>query len=347
MLQIILWILKLIDGLLSILDISNGLSDFSYDFNSVNVLEFFINNSVIENLFWNIFLFTIALTCFFCIFGIIKVMVKNSNTILNVLSKFAIAIIAVLIVLSLIIICISLTSKIISLLKDVFNVEIRFNLSKIIFNNSVEEWYNNHSINTIDLKNISVKELLGEYEKDVIFPSKWLHNGIINPETFYYLPCLITTIISLISLGIVAIRLIKRVYDIVLLYLTMPVSISSIPLDDGASFKNWLEIFTNKVVIIYSSVLVINLFYFIYPIINEFNLSIEEEYQKLLKLLFASASVLSIANGQIIFNKIFKFKENKNNLNIKSEKNDTEKNTIYYLEESHQFIEGNRKRKGY
>ena len=91
MLQIIIWIFKLIDGLLSILDISNGLSDFSYDFNSVNILEFFINNSVIENLFWNIFLFTIALTCMFCVFGIIKVMVKNNSTILNVLSKFVIA----------------------------------------------------------------------------------------------------------------------------------------------------------------------------------------------------------------------------------------------------------------
>lgn len=337
---------KLIDGLLSILDISNGLSDFSYDFNSVNILEFFINNSVIENLFWNIFLFTIALTCMFCVFGIIKVMVKNNSTILNVLSKFVIAIISVLIVLSLIIICITLTTKIISLLKDVFDIEKRFNLSKIIFNNSVGEWYNNHSINTIDLKNISVKELLGEYEKDVIFPSKWLHNGIINPETFQYLPCLITTIISMISLGMVAIRLIKRVYDIVLLYLIMPVSISSIPLDDGVSFKNWLEIFTNKITIIYSSVLVINLFYFIYPIINEFNLPIEEEYQKLLKLLLASASISSLATGQIIFNKIFNFKENKTNFKVKCENNDTEKNTIYYLEESHHYIDENRKRKG-
>ena len=98
----IIWILKLIDGILSILDVSNVLTEFNYDFNKIDALEYFINNSIINNLFWNIFVFTIGLICFFSILGIVKVIVKNHTTIFDVLSKFVFAIIASLIVLSLI-----------------------------------------------------------------------------------------------------------------------------------------------------------------------------------------------------------------------------------------------------
>ena len=329
----------MLDGILSILDVTNSLTEFSYDYNSVNMLEFFINNSVIENLFWNIFIFTIGLTSIFCVIGIIKVMIKNNTSIFNVLSKFIIAIVSVLIVLLLIIIGIMLSTKFIELLKEVFNIDLQFNLSKIIFNNSVMEWYNNYSISEIDFSNITVNDLLGEYDKDGLLPTNWLHNGMINPESFQYLPCLITSIISVVSLLIVVIRLIKRVYEVILLYLTMPVSIASLPVDDGKAFKNWLEVFINRIVIVYSSIIIINLFFFIFPILNEFSISINSEYHGLFKLLLIMGSIVSLTAGQILFNKILKFKNYNNTSVFKTEIIDNNHNIIDYQDENHHYID--------
>lgn len=325
----------MIDGILSILDVTYSLTEFNYDFNSVNMLDFFINNSVIENLFWNIFIFTVGLVSISTIIGIIKVIIKNNSSILKILSKFLLAIVATLIVASFIIIVIMLSAKIIEWLKDIFNIDLNFSLSKLIFNNSVVEWYNNYSITEVDLSNITVNELLGDYQKNPLLPEKWLHNGMINPDSFQYLPCFITTIICLISLFLFVINIIKRTYEIILLYLIMPVSISSLPIDDGRCFKNWLELFVNKIVIIYSSILVLNLFFFIFPIINEFK--INGDNNGLFKLLIVNSSIIFLFTGTLLFKKIIKFKELNNILVINNEYLSTNYQKNEIINESHRF----------
>ena len=74
-----------------------------------------------------------------------------------------------------------------------------------------------------------------------IWPTSWKCNGMVNPNTFMYLPALIAGIALTIALIIAVLNLAKRVYEIVFTYFTMPISMSTLPLDDGARFKNWRE----------------------------------------------------------------------------------------------------------
>ena len=178
-----------------------------------------------------------------------------------------------------------------------------------------------------------MEELLGGCEKNQLLPEKWLHNGMINPESFNYVPCLITIIIVCISFFIFAIKIIKRIYDVIILYLLMPISISSLPVDDGMVFKNWLGYFIDKILIIYSSVLAINLFFFMFPIINEFNIA-DYNNQKLFKLLLISGSSISVPTGQIILSRIFKINRNQSKSPaITVDFDNNSGNAEYYIED--------------
>lgn len=62
--------------------------------------------------------------------------------------------------------------------------------------------------------------------------------------------------------------LVKRVYDLVLLFMALPLISATIPLDDGARFKQWRDSVVSKVILAYGVVLSINIFLLITPIIN-------------------------------------------------------------------------------
>ena len=320
----------------------DGFNKLYYENQSFNNIEFFINNTVIKNLFWHILIFTIALTGFLSIIAVIRIMIKNNKSIFKVVAKFMIVIISVLIVVVFLLISLIISTKIISLLTNTFPIDYNFNLPKMIFNNSVGEWYNDYSINEIDFNECQVTDLLGSYHVEgQLLPTKWNHDGIINPDKFQFLPCLITLIICLGSLLLVSIRMIKRIYEIVLLYCLMPISLSSLPLDDGISFKNWLDYFINKFLILYGSVLAINLFFFMFPIIIEFSLVTNSKYEGVYKLLIIMGSVVSIPIGQTIFNKIFKIKNYKDKSITKEEKIIYQTNTDIIETTNHRYVEDN------
>lgn len=217
-----------------------------------------------------------------------------------------------------------LSEQVILWIKEVFNINYSFNLTNIIINNSVIDWYNDYSINEIDFNSCDVQQILGTYSlNNQLLPTKWNHNGMINPDSFQYLPCLITVLCCLSSLLLMTIRLVKRIYEIILLYCTMPIALSTLPLDDALSFRNWLENFISKLLILYGSILSINLFFFIFPTINQFNITSLDKYQGLFKLLLIIGSTIFIPTGQIIFDKIFKITKNNENSVIK------EKEIIY------------------
>jgi hypothetical protein len=145
-------------------------------------------------------------------------------------------------------------------------------------------------------------------------------------------------ILTLISLLILVIRLIKRVYELIVLYLAIPISLSSIPIDDGMVFKNWLEVFIKRFIVLYSSILIINLFFFMFPVINEFSIE-NEEVKQLFKLLIIMGSVISLVFGQNIFNELYKFKKRKDKVILEKEINNRDYINIEETITSHRVIE--------
>lgn len=69
----------------------------------------------------------------------------------------------------------------------------------------------------------------------------------------------------LVMFVISAITFVQRIFDIVLLYIISPVSISTIPLDEGNRFKVWKDMLISKILSAYGIILVMNLFFLIIP----------------------------------------------------------------------------------
>lgn len=61
----------------------------------------------------------------------------------------------------------------------------------------------------------------------------------------------------------------QRIFDIILLYLISPISIATIPLDEGNRFKVWKDMMIGKMLSAYGIILVTNLFFLIIPQVYE------------------------------------------------------------------------------
>lgn len=76
---------------------------------------------------------------------------------------------------------------------------------------------------------------------------------------------LLGSLVMLIMFVISSLTFVQRIFDIVLLYIISPVSISTIPLDEGNRFKVWKDMLISKVLSAYGIILVMNLFFLIIP----------------------------------------------------------------------------------
>lgn len=122
----------------------------------------------------------------------------------------------------------------------------------------------------------------------------WLKLG-----SFNYVVGFFSAVIILIAVGSACLGLIKRLYDIVILFLSLPLIVSTIPLDDGARFKVWRETVISKVIIAYGAVFAVNVFLLMMPIIG----TIGEN--TILKMLLIVGGGLSINGGILLFARLF------------------------------------------
>ncbi len=89
----------------------------------------------------------------------------------------------------------------------------------------------------------------------------------INIAEIDYLVGFASAIFCLIIMAICLLSFIRRIYDIVLLYLMSPYFASTMVLDDGQKFSQWRENFIGKVLVGFGSALGMRLFLLLIPII--------------------------------------------------------------------------------
>ncbi len=129
---------------------------------------------------------------------------------------------------------------------------------------------------------------------------------MVNPNTFMYLPALIAGIALCIALIIAVLNLAKRVFEIIYLFFCMPVSMSTLPLDDGARFKNWREQFLTKIILAYGAVLSVNVFVLLLPLIQQMSISGASGFANAIFLIFMIVGgAMIIPAGQTLFARLF------------------------------------------
>ena len=305
-LLLFLWLLKLVDGLMEIFSAISGITDVTYKGEKVNIIEFLAGDSTVNTIFWCIFILAIGLTCIFTIAALIKNMINSQRNVSTIVGKFFLALLGTMAMLTVLFLIILISNSLLVLVSQVFQIGNTTKLSSALINACAGDWINGYSVSEFDISRLGVKEIFGDYTTGFVFPDKWKYNGMVNPDKFLYLPSLIAGVALAIALVVAVLNLAKRVYEIIFMYFVMPMSMSTLPLDDGARFKTWRETFITKIVIAYGTVFSVNIFVLLLPLITRMRIDEISGFGNSMFLIFMIVGgAMVIPAGQALFCKLF------------------------------------------
>lgn len=307
-LQLFLWMLKLIDGLMGVFSAVSGVAKVNYHGESVNIIELVVGDSTVGTIFWCIFVLAVGLTCIFTIFALVKNMIANNRNVSSIVGKFFLSLLGTIAMLAVVLLGIMIAGSTLQLIAEIFQIGNTTKLSNALFDACVGNWVNGYSIDQINVTDLSVSKLFGGYKTALfgIWPTDWKCNGMVNPNTFMYLPAMIASIAVGIALIIAVVNLAKRVYEIVFLYVAMPLSMSTLSLDDGARFKNWREAFITKILLAYGAVFSVNVFALLLPIIMQVHLPGAGSFtNSVFRIFMIVGGAMVIPAGQTLFARLF------------------------------------------
>ena len=305
-LLLFLWLLKLVDGLMEIFSAISGITDVTYKGEKVNIIEFLAGDSTVNTIFWCIFILAIGLTCIFTIAALIKNMINTQRNVSTIVGKFFLALLGTMAMLTVLFLIILISNSLLVLVSQIFEIGNTTKLSSALFNACAGDWINGYSVSEFDISRLGVKEIFGDYTTGFVFPDKWKYNGMVNPDKFLYLPSLIAGVALAIALVVAVLNLAKRVYEIIFMYFVMPMSMSTLPLDDGARFKTWRETFITKIVIAYGTVFSVNIFVLLLPLITRMRIDEISGFGNSMFLIFMIVGgAMVIPAGQALFCKLF------------------------------------------
>ena len=305
-LLLFLWLLKLVDGLMEIFSAISGITDVTYKGEKVNIIEFLAGDSTVNTIFWCIFILAIGLTCIFTIAALIKNMINSQRNVSTIVGKFFLALLGTMAMLAVLFLIILISNSLLVLVSQIFQIGNTTKLSSALFNACAGDWINGYSVSEFDISRLGVKEIFGDYTTGFVFPDKWKYNGMVNPDNFLYLPSLISGVALAIALVVAVLNLAKRVYEIIFMYFVMPMSMSTLPLDDGARFKTWRETFITKIVIAYGTVFSVNIFVLLLPLITRMRIDEISGFGNSMFLIFMIVGgAMVIPAGQALFCKLF------------------------------------------
>lgn len=269
------------DQLQSGFDVLIGLQDVTYvDSNGVKtqstMLEYFINNEVVRNAVISITFVALALSMIFAIYSVIRSTLdfdfEGRRPVGKVLNSVAKTMIAFLLVPFIAVVGIQLASIV---LKQTCNAIVGGS------NASLGRWV--LAISSMDAGLGNPPASFTGADGQIAEPWASLIAGDIDYVAFAtkihssrvdYLLGFASIIFMGLVLTICLFTFIKRLFDIVILYITSPYFVSTIVLDDGEKFRRWRETFIAKLLVGYGSVIGLRIFLMMVPAIMSDDLKI-------------------------------------------------------------------------
>ncbi len=307
-LQLFLWLLQLIDGILEIFSAISGVATVTYHGEQVNLIELLVGDSTVGAIFWCIFILAVGLSCIFAIVGLVKNMVVNNRTVSGVVGKFFLSLLGTMAMLVVVVLGILIANSVLQLIANIFQISNTTKLSTALFDACAGDWINGYSKAEFDVSSLTVRDIFGDYNAALfgIWPTSWKCNGMVDPNKFLYFPSLVASIALGIAMIVAIVNLAKRIFEIVFLYLVMPVSMSTLAADDGARFKIWRETFITKVVLAYGAVFSVNVFVLILPLLSQMSIDGIGGFGNSLFLIFMIiGGAMVIPAGMTLFARLF------------------------------------------
>lgn len=108
------------------------------------------------------------------------------------------------------------------------------------------------------------------------------------------------SVVIMVMFVMSAITFIQRIFDIVLLYIISPVSVSTIPVDDGARFKIWRDMTISKILGAYGIILSMNLFFIIIPQVTSIVFFDNAFKNGIVKILFLIGGAFAVTKANLV-----------------------------------------------
>ena len=200
-----------------------------------------------------------------------------------------------------------IANAVLQLISRIFQFTNTTKLSTALFDACVGDWINGYSPAEFDVSKVSVNDILGDYNTALwVWPTSWKKNGMVNPNTFMYFPSMVASIALGIAMIVAIINLAKRVFEMVFLFLVMPLSMSTLAADDGARMKVWRESFISKIVLAYGAVFSVNIFLLLLPLLMQLEIKDLGGFGNSLFLIFMIVGgAMVIPAGMGLFARLF------------------------------------------
>ena len=252
-------ICSLIDFIKDIFYMLVGIDPVSINGEQTDLLSSLIRSYMIKKAFLYVFVIGVILMIVFTIIGILKSSYQEKQNPFSVLKRCGQSFIIALLIPFTILAGILLTNTV---MKSI-------NVAMTPYGTTASSTIGGQFLTTIGFNAFT-----GE-DKDLVF-SKFISGefdytnvdlvkSYFNISSMNYLIGLLGGIVMLIMFVLSAITFIQRIFDVILLYIISPISISTIPLDEGNRFKLWKDMMVGKILSAYGIILVMNLFFLIIP----------------------------------------------------------------------------------
>ena len=121
-----------------------------------------------------------------------------------------------------------------------------------------------------------------------------------NKNGLNYLVGIVGGLCILVMFVFSSLTFIQRIFDIILLYIISPVSISTIPLDDGNRFRLWRDMLIAKVLSAYGIVLTMNLFFMIIPQVSQIQFFSNTFQNGVVHILFLIGGAFAVSKANLL-----------------------------------------------
>lgn len=121
-----------------------------------------------------------------------------------------------------------------------------------------------------------------------------------NLRSMDFLIGILGSIVIMVMFVMSVVTFIQRIFDIILLYIISPVSVSTIPVDDGNRFRLWRDMIISKVLSAYGIILSMNLFFIIMPQIQAITFFNDAFKNGIVKILFLIGGAFAVTKANLV-----------------------------------------------
>ncbi len=291
----------IIDFIKEIFYMLAGVENVNIDGTETDLLSNFLLSESVKKAFWFIFLIAVILLVLFVIIAIVRSEYANSNekkSKVYILGKACQSFLIFLMVPFILISGIALSNKVVSSVNQSMNPYILESGQEATIGGQmlVTSGYHAYIGDPEIREEIEIKFIVGELDyndADVVS----MYYEIRSLDFFVGI---IGGLVILVMFVMSAITFIQRIFDIILLFIVSPISVSTIPTDDGIRFKQWKEMLINKVLGAYGIILAMNLFFIIIPQVQEIVFFNNAFKNGIVKILFLIGGAFAVTKANIV-----------------------------------------------